>query len=85
MNQYFFIVNQLVSLTPTYHSGPPPPLNPPVSITSVTAREPASEKVIALMEMSKLIPGLIPQFELQLEHPEKEPRVCNDCFMRQKG
>jgi len=37
------------------------------------------------MEMSKLIPGLIPQFELQLEHPEKESRVYNDCFYEAKG
>ncbi len=37
------------------------------------------------MQMSKLIPGLIPQFELQLEHPEKEPRVYDDCFYEAKG
>jgi len=85
MNRYFFTVNQPASLTPTYHSAPPPPPNPPVSISSVTARAPASEKIIALMEMSKLIPGLIPQFELQLEHPEKESRVYNDCFYEAKG
>jgi len=37
------------------------------------------------MEMSKLIPELILQFELQLEHPEKESRVYDDCFYEAKG
>lgn len=42
-------------------------------------------KNISLLEMAKLIPQLVRNFDIELEQPDREWRTTNKWFVKQEG